>query len=494
MKRKMFRTLIAGLLAASMLTGMVACGNQDDGSSQSSGSQGGSQGGQSSTPSSGSSEPSSQEEDLGPYTVRKDANGNPVDLGGITVCLRDWNTDPNAATSDGSAYSEAREAYRQWVQDTYNFTFEQKAISTYESTPEDFVNYVTEGGDDNYYIFMLYTGPETLSAMTNGLMYDVSTLDCFDLSDGKWHTGVSDMFSIGNKIYGFRINEGVGGRGVYFNKRILADAGYKAEDLYKWQDAGEWTWDKFEEICKAAQKDTDNDGTPDVYGMAVRNTIWYEIITHTNNGAFIKMDANGKLVNALEDANTMEALNWALDMWDTYDAHPSYPEDAAWDYFITAYKEAKACFYPGELWRANDFTNSMDDELGFVCFPKGPKGTDYVNPVADNPTVIPACYDADKAWKIMFALDVLNEPVPEYEDYASWKADGYNNFDDTESVDSTVAILMSHPRATLNSLVSGLDLAGDIFYVISKDNTPAQIAESVRNKWQGLLDTANGDS
>lgn len=489
MKGKLFKKLLAALVVTSMLIGITACGKQDGNETKNS-TPGNSS--QESTPSSQSTVPESSEEDLGAYTIRKDKDGKPIDLGGIEIVLRDWSTDPNAVTNDGSAYSEAREAYRKWVQETYNFTFVQKAISTYDSTPEDFVNYVTDGGDDNYYIFMLYTGQETLSAMKNGLMYDVSTLDCIDLSDAKWHPGVSSMFSIGDKVYGFRINEGVGGRGVYFNKRILQDAGYKPEDLYKWQDAGEWTWDKYEEICSKVQKDTDNDGVDDVYGMAVRNTIWYEIITHTNNGAFIDMDDNGNLVNALETANTMQALNWALEMWDKYDAHASYPEDAAWDYYINAYKEAKACFYPGELWRAADLTGSMDDELGFVCFPKGPAATDYVNPVADNPTVIPACYDAEKAWKIMFALDVLNEPVPEFEDYASWRVDGYNNFDDMESVDSTVAILMSHPRPTFNSMVGGLDLAADVFYQISKENTPAQIAETVRNSWQALLDTANG--
>ena len=172
-----------------------------------------------------------------------------------------------------------------------------------------------------------------------------------------------------------RYNEGIGGRGVYFNKRILKDAGIEPDDLYKWQAAGEWTWEKFEEVCAKVQQDNDNDGVPDVYGMACRDTIWYEIIVHTNNGNFIDMDENGNLVNALETSETMEALNWALDIWTKYDAHLSYPSDANWDYFLTAYKEGKGCFYPGELWRASELTSSMDDELGFVCFPRDPRLT-----------------------------------------------------------------------------------------------------------------------
>ncbi len=504
MKRKLVRKMFASLLAASMVIGMAGCGdqpgNQDGGgTSQSNQPTSDQSTPNQSTPdsSTGSSTPETPAateapaEDLGGYTIRTDANGNKIDLGGIHVTVRDWTTDPNAVNEDTSAYAEARKQYQDWVQETYNFTIEQKAISTWESAPEDFSNYVTEGGDDNYYLFYLYKGPALQSAMKNGLMYDLSTLDCLDLSEGKWHDGVSEMFSADGKVYGMRNNEGIGGRGVYFNKRILKDAGIDPEDLYKWQEAGEWTWEKFEEVCAKVQKDVDNDGVADIYGMATRNTIWYEVITHTNNGDFIGKDANGTLVNSLESSATMEALNWALDIWDKYDAHLSYPEDAAWDYFLTAYKEGKGCFYPGELWRAKDLMDSMEDELGFVCFPKGPQADDYVNPVADDPFVIPACYDADKAWKIAFAFDVWTEPVPEFEDYAAWKVDGYNTFDDTESVDSTVTLLMDRPKPTYNALVSDIDLAEDIFYKLSKENTPAQIAEAVKSQWQAKLDAVN---
>ena len=494
MKRKMFRKLLASLLAASMVVSMAACGNEDEES----------RGGDSATPSSetpsseaqpseetpsDSAEPS-EEEDLGAYTIRTDADGNKIDLGGIHIVVRDWSTDPNAEVTQ-TAFGDARDAYREWLQETYNFTLEQKAISTWESVSEDFANYVTEGGDDNYYLFFVKKGPEAQAAMKNGLMYDLNTIEGLDLGNEKWHQGVNEMFSLGDKTYGMRYNEGIGGRGVYFNKRILKDAGIEPDDLYKWQAAGEWTWEKFEEVCAKVQQDNDNDGVPDVYGMACRDTIWYEIIVHTNNGNFIDMDENGNLVNALETSETMEALNWALDIWTKYDAHLSYPSDANWDYFLTAYKEGKGCFYPGELWRASELTSSMDDELGFVCFPKGPKADDYVNPVADDPCVIPACYDAEKAWKIAFAYVLWTEPVPEFEDYATWKVSGYNDFDDTESVDDTVSFLMSHPKTTYNVIVGEINLADDIFYQIKKENTAAQIAETVRSAWQAKLDAVN---
>ena len=50
---------------------------------------------------------------------------------------------------------------------------------------------------------------------------------------------------------------------------------------------------------------------------------------------------------------------------------------------------------------------------------------------------------------------------------------------------------MDRPKPTYNALVSDIDLAEDIFYKLSKENTPAQIAEAVKSQWQAKLDAVN---
>ena len=55
--------------------------------------------------------------------------------------------------------------------------------------------------------------------------------------------------------------------GIYFNKRLLQEAGIDPESIYELQRNKEWTWDKFEELCQQVQKDTDNDGVIDQYAM-----------------------------------------------------------------------------------------------------------------------------------------------------------------------------------------------------------------------------------
>lgn len=134
----------------------------------------------------------------------------------------------------------------------------------------------------------------------------------------------------------------------------------------------------------------------------------------------------------------------------------------------------------------------MEDDFGFVCFPMGPRMDHYVNYAQDNVFVIPSCYDAEKAWKIAFAFNLYNEPVPGFEDHEGWKDNYYKSFRDTESVDETLAIMVDSGVPMYDKLVNGIDMGPDLFWGISKDNTPAQKAESIRNTWQSYIDTANG--
>ena len=115
------------------------------------------------------------------YVALTDADGNVYDLGGMEIIIRDW-WSSGEEEEPKNAYEEARQEYREWVQDTYNFKIKQVAISDWGSTPEDFLNYATTGGDENY-VWILRQGPEFVSAMNSGLMYDLASLDLM-----KWDT------------------------------------------------------------------------------------------------------------------------------------------------------------------------------------------------------------------------------------------------------------------------------------------------------------------
>lgn len=500
MKRKELKRVMAVILAAGMVMGTAACGDNDTPSG--SGDTSGSDNQQSDTQQSSGDETGGSgdeaedpgEEDLGAYTLRRDADGNVYDLGGIDVIIRDWWSQP---TEPQNAMDEARQDYLDWAQETYNFTVVQQAISTWGSVPEDFVNYATSGGDE-YYLFVLRQGAELTAAMNNELMYDLSTLDCLDFSEEKWGSGVHEMYSKNGKIYGMRGEEPEPRGGLFFNKRLLDEAGIDYNDIYKWQENMEWTWDKFEELCDQIHEDTDNDGQIDRWAIMTFNSAFYNEAVWSNKGDFIGME-NGKYVNRLESDETLEALNWAFKMLDTY-RRPD-PEDAAWDYCYTGFMNGEAAFLADEAYNAGAYNPedtshkfcAMVDDFGFVCFPMGPKASDYTNIYTDNVFAIPACYDAEKAWKIAFVYDLYTEPTPGYEDESAMTNSYYSNFRDMESVDYTIARMVKNGRVTYHTLIGNLNLGPDVIWGINADSTPAQQAEKIRNTWAAYLALANGE-
>lgn len=505
MKRKLVTKVLATSLAAAMAAGMAGCGNSDGGVEPSNTDAVSSNAASSDAAQSGNTAPTDTavtenateastdtageaegEETSDAYTVRTDADGNPYDLGGMEIIIRDWWT-ADEEKEPTNAFEEARQEYWDWIQETYNFTIRQVAISDWASTPEDFLNYATTGGDENY-IFILRSGSELVSAMNSGLMYDLSTLDCLDFSQDKWRSGVHKLMEKNGAIYGMFAGTVEPKGGMYFNKRLLEEGGVNPQTIYDLQESGDWTWEKFEEICKQVQADTDNDGVIDRYAMVNFATTFYTEAVYANGGEFIGKDANG-YYNDLESEETIEALNWALDMLTTYD-YPQ-PEDSEWDYWKNAFINGCGVFIAGETYQAGQDWSTMEDDFGFVCFPKGPKASDYTNCYNDNPYCIPACYDADKAWKLAFAYDLYTEPVPGYEDYNDREAGFLDSFRDTESVELTIARMMENGMVTYHQMIPGLQLGEDVIWGISKDNTPAQKAEAIRNTWASYLEEAN---
>lgn len=492
MKKKIVKKLIAAAMATTMTMSLAACGGEGGGEST-----------PDTTPDAGkdtvesaggagevapSTEAAGGEDELGGYTVLKDENGNTYDLGGMEIVIRDWWTaDEEVVPTDD--YEEARENYYDWIQETYNFTIKTVAISSWSSTPQDFADYASTGGDDANYVFTLRQGTELTQAMNQGLMFDLSTLDCLDFSEAKWVSGIHEMFAKGKSIYGMRGIAPEPRGGLYFNKRILTEANIDPADIYKWQEDGTWTWDKFEELCETINADTDNDGVIDRYALVCVNQDLYPMAVYSNGGEYVGKDENGKYYNDVESAETIEALDWALDMIDSY--AKVFAADAEWNYAYTAFKNGEGAFLPQEAYYAGDNYTDMVDDYGFVCFPKGPKADDYTNCYNDNVYAIPACYDADRAWKIAFAYNLYTDPVPGFEDYATWKTDYYKEFRDLESVDLTLARMTTNGMITYHTLIPNLKINNDLHWGINKDNTPAQKTESIRNTWNQYIEDAN---
>ncbi len=187
------------------------------------------------------------------------ADGKPIDLGGMEIKIAAWwaNPDPDEST----AYGEATKNYRDWFQKTYNFTIKEESIGSWEDYPSLLTNFCTTGGDENY-IFVC--DERSFSGFRSGLYKDLTTLDCLDFTDEKWDKGALDFLRLGDSIYGMRAERPEPRGGIFFNKRLLQEAGIDPESLYDMQAAGTWDWAAFEDLCAKLTRDTNGDDNPDI--------------------------------------------------------------------------------------------------------------------------------------------------------------------------------------------------------------------------------------
>ncbi len=425
------------------------------------------------------------------YEVLKDENGNVYDLGGMEIVIRNW-WSSGETEEPTNPYEEAKQEYLDWAQDTYNFTIKEIAISDWGSAPQDFVDYVTAGGDENNYIFTLREDPMTLYALKNGCMYDLSTLDVLDFTESKFQMNkLYQQYSKDGKINAMLAGYSEPRIGMYFNKRLLKEAGIAPESIYDMQANGTWTWDAWTEMMEKLQRDIDGDGTIDVYGFDANYGVPIQQAVYSNYSEFVGLNAAGDYTYKLEDPATVEALEWFADVLEDYAI--DRPDDAQWDYYKQAFTEGKVAFCPDEVYMAGIYQPfaDMDDEIGFVQFPKGPQATGYTNCWTNNSLVIPACYDAEKAWKIAFAYDVFTAEIPGYEGYIELAQFENSNFD-TRALNETIPSMMKNGMVTYHTMVPGLDIGPDLLWHFKPSGTDvSEILAGIRDTYKECIDAAN---
>ncbi|MCR5032799.1 MAG: hypothetical protein K6A92_08050 [Lachnospiraceae bacterium] len=432
------------------------------------------------------------EEEVSPYTVITDANGDPIDLGGMDIIIRDWwSGDPAEPAND---YEEARDEYREWIQETYNFTIKSQAISDWGSAPQDFVDYVTTGGDDQNYVFVLRNDPAIVSAMGNGLMYDLSTLDCLDFSEPKFQKNMlHEQYSKGGKICCMFAGNSEARTGVYFNKRVLTEAGIDPESIYDMQADGTWTWDKFEELMATCQRDTDNDGSDDIYGLTLNESVMTDQAVFSNGGSYVGKNADGTFYYNLEAPETQEALKWCVDMYTKFDNHD--PEGAEWDYYKEEFLSGNVAFMVEQEYAGTpgNFLADMEDEVGFVMFPKGPQYDNYINVWDNNPAAIPACYDEQRAWNIAFAWNLYTNEPAGYEDYNGYLSTARQGVFDERAVDETITMMSEaeHGTVAYHAVIPNLKSGEELTWSIGPNADVAALTEAIAGTWQSYVEEAN---
>jgi len=411
-----------------------------------------------------------------------------IDFGGKTIYIYDYWTSSSDRKADPTEEEAARYEYQDWIMETYNCQVVQIAKGDWGSNSTELVNFVN-APDDTLCVYIL--PPDFVG--------EPMAANCFaawdvDFTDSIWNQATVSFMTKGGKVYGVSTGHSEPRQCLYFNKRVLKNAGIEADTIYDLQANGEWTWEAFEAMLKQIQADTDNDGTIDIYGMTGSNVDMYRVAVFANGGCFFEFDENGDLVIAAGSDNTLEALNWSLDIWNNYGYQQ--PADGQWDYYKAAWKQGFCGFYMYQTYGGfndNSEMADMEDEWGCVAFPVGPKGTTYVNVVSDNITVIPNVYDEKTAADIAYIYQLWQSDTPGYEE-DNWVGNKYL-YTDERAVDETYAMLREAEHCCADAVLylgSVNDVEGQDYLWSLGGSDAAALLESKTPVWQALLDNFNG--
>ncbi|MDR0909194.1 MAG: extracellular solute-binding protein [Spirochaetaceae bacterium] len=433
--------------------------------------------------------------------------GSKGDMHGMEVIIGNWweNYDTNdeaalkAANLLDTTIAENNFEWRKEIQKDYNVHIVNKNIASWE---EYFVlaSQSIMAGEPNASIYQMQ--PDWAASMRKqNLLYPIGKTTSIDFSqkvgDQDWNAAATDAFTFGGVPYGVSLGIGQSAHviGLFFNKRLLTEAGINPEAPYDMQKAGTWTWDAFLDMLKKTTRDTDNDGVMDTYGLVGRGNA-HDLITgiiFSNDASFVTKDASGKFVNNTGTPEFLEALQFCMKIAEEKVCKEQPSPDSAWNWWMDDFRAGAGAFVPYEEWWRNDLKD-MKDDWGFVLMPKGPKAQDYACVDYPNYLVIPSTVSDEDANNIILAYALFNTPSPKNGDQAqAWKTDLYPRYRDRRAVDETIAMIRDPKYAGIAyyKFIPGLE-KGDITWSLMWDGVdPAQLIESVSQKWNATIAAAN---
>ena len=411
-----------------------------------------------------------------------------IDFGGATVTIYDYWSGEGKRAEEPTEEQQAQYDYRDWLMETYNVVIEQKQAGDWNTCAEEMINFVS-APDGSYRAYIIEPG-KVGSLVANGVAAPVK----YDFSAEKWNQATLNAWSIGGNYYGMSTGASEPRGCVYFNKRLMEESGIDWNTIYDMQAAGTWTWAAFEELCKKATRDIDNDGTIDVWGVSGSGDDMYVLATFGNGGSFFDFDAEGKLQPTMGSQATVDALNWGKTIQANYWMHT--PEGANWDWYKEAWKAGSFAFYIYQTYGGfndNSEMADMEDEWGCVAFPVPNEGDTYIHVASENTTLIPNVYSEEEVSKIAFIIDMWTNATPGYDDEFGWIGNKYNYTDD-RAVDETYAMLREGEHGRDNKVVylgTQNDVLGSSLLWSLAGGDVASLIEAGMPAWQALCDQFN---
>lgn len=177
----------------------------------------------------------------------------------------------------------------------------------------------------------------------------------------------NEYYTYQGRGYGFSESHANLVQGIFYNRTLMNQLGIKPLQEYVNED--NWNWDTFIQVAKDANRDTNNDGKLDTWGLANRGLL--EFALASNNTSLTKDNKQN-----LDDPKTLESLNFVSRLVTEQVGRPT--EGGDWTEPGQFFRQGNTLMYAGALWELSGIQTDMPDaDIGFVPFPKGPSATEY---------------------------------------------------------------------------------------------------------------------
>jgi multiple sugar transport system substrate-binding protein len=159
---------------------------------------------------------------------------------------------------------------------------------------------------------------------------------------------------------------------VYYNKKVF--------DQYKvaYPKDG-WTWDEFLKTAQALTKDTNNNGTPDVWGvqLAANWTSGFEYWVAAAGGRLISDDGK-KYVGFMDSPETIKAVQFYSDLYNKYKVAPPPADLSLWGGGNPEFESGTAAMRVFGRWPQAGLLKDPNVDLGLVTVPVGEKNANVL--------------------------------------------------------------------------------------------------------------------
>ena len=343
------------------------------------------------------------------------------DLGGREIRISHW-WDATPA-GDSEADELARERIKK-VEEKYNVKI--KYLNTeYWSTSEKLSSSVM--ANDPFAEIVRLPDGFIWGLMNGGFLTPLEDY----LNDTRVAQDVIDSMRFGGEhVYGLESWYNPNDSGMFYNKRIFKEAGLK--DPQQLMDEDDWNWTTMLDAAKKLTVDNNGDGKVDQHGLAGAHYVISELLMASNGGRIFD-EATKKVV--FDSPQATEALNFEYDLYNTHKVIKEN-EGNDWEDPAKYFAEGKIAMYPGGIWEIEGrLTDKMQDEWGYVYFPKSPSSSTYSDPIGQT-----ASYVIPKGVK---DAEVIVKIWEELQDFDNWESNRQLSLENVLPDETSIANAMN---------------------------------------------------